>query len=70
MNKEKLWIHLWGQTFIPKTNLLVVLGIMISMSFVAVFTMYNTYVSSLSFLLMLAFMVLFIIVARRPGLQH
>ncbi len=71
MLKEKTWIHLWGETYIPKKNLLVVIGIFIALSFSSIFL--NYYVPSVSvssFVIMWVFVALFVIVARKDGTLH
>ena len=70
MPKEKTWIHLWGETYVPKKNLLVVIGIFIALSFSYIFLNYNVNSSVTSFVIMWVFVALFIIVARKNGMQH
>lgn len=65
MEKKKSWIHLWGDTYIPKTNLLIALGLLIALFFVMSF-----FDDITSFILAWIFIVLFIIFARMKGTLH
>jgi hypothetical protein len=71
MPKEKTWTHLWGQTHIPRKNLLVVIGIFIALSFFSIFLNdYEPLISLSSFAIIWVFVALFIIVARKDGVLH
>jgi type III secretory pathway component EscS len=66
MAKQRKWIHLWGNTFIPKMNLLIVVGILI-----ALFFSYSFIIESvLSFILMLIMVAIFVVIARKEGIEH
>ena len=66
MAKQRKWIHLWGDTYIPKMNLLIVIGLLIALFFSYAFIIE----SFLSFILMLIMVAFFIIIARKEGIEH
>jgi flagellar biosynthesis protein FliQ len=66
MAKQRKWIHLWGDTYIPKMALLIIIGLLIALFFS--YTFINE--SVLSFILMWIMVAFFIIIARREGIEH
>ncbi len=66
MAKQRKWIHLWGDTYIPKMALLIIIGLLIALFFSFTFIIESV----LSFILMLIMVAFFIIIARREGIEH
>jgi flagellar biosynthesis protein FliQ len=66
MAKQRKWIHLWGDTYIPKMSLLIVIGLLIALFFSYTFIIESV----LSFILMWIMVAFFIIIARREGIEH
>ena len=68
MSKKRTWIHLWGDTYIPKTNLLIVIGLLTAIFFISIFEAQQDLTPALIFLVIM--IVLFIIVARKEGVER
>jgi uncharacterized protein YacL len=66
MAKQRKWIHLWGDTYIPKMNILIIIGLLIALFLSFALTLD----SSLSIILMLIMVAFFIIIARKEGIEH
>ncbi len=68
MSKKRAWIHLWGDTYIPKTYLLIGIGLLIVYFFILIFEALQDLTPALIFLVIM--IVIFIIVARKEGIER